>query len=184
MSEATEKYVKALSEMCTKRVMDHPDLNIYLLPKRATNFKFNKYTDDGAYDRHTDAPFMGDVRTDFACTLLLTDAGEYDGGELNIETPAGEVVSLKPQAGQAIMYECGAPHWVSPVTKGERISAVGWIESAISDPRKREIASCIRRTSRSIEAKMNNEETVTVDDLREWFVNIGEVHAKLYREWI
>lgn len=179
--------VKTLSKRLTDAVLTHPEIAPALLPKQATNFKFNNYKDTGTYNRHTDAPYMGPVRTDFSCTIFLTEPDEYEGGELNIETPAHELISFKGHAGQAVVYECGQPHWVSPVTDGERISAIGWIQSVLSDPRRREVAVDIRRVCRQIEDHMNNQDPEnhpSQEELRTWFVDLGKVHGMLYREWI
>src|ERR671939_118279 len=84
------------------------------------------------------APFEDGVRTDVSFTLFLAEPGAYDGGELVIESPGGEdEVKLPP--GHMIVYPSTALHRVEPVTRGERLAAVGWAQSHIRDATRREI---------------------------------------------
>lgn len=171
--------VTKLSQECTGKVTQDPGVVPFVLPKQSTLFKFNNYKDTGTYNRHTDAPFMGPVRTDFACTVFLTDPDSYEGGVLNIESDFGDIIEVKGKQGQAVVYRCGRPHWVTPVTKGERICAIGWIQSAVKEPWKREVLRDLLRLSRDLESKMDYEG----GNEREWFVDVGKVHSALHRQW-
>jgi PKHD-type hydroxylase len=96
----------------------------------------------GGYGRHIDNAFMGTgerrLRTDLSFTLFLSDPATYEGGELDVETPAGQHLA-KPAAGDLVLYPSTTLHEVRPVTSGERIVCVGWIESSIRDAAAREI---------------------------------------------
>jgi predicted 2-oxoglutarate/Fe(II)-dependent dioxygenase YbiX len=96
----------------------------------------------------------------------------------------GETI-LRPQAGEMIVYETGYPHWVDPVMKGSRISALSWMESRIANPRQRGICATLRELSAEFEQLMNNENNDEETRLkyRDWFVNVGVVHSGLYRMW-
>jgi PKHD-type hydroxylase len=78
------------------------------------------------------------VRTDQSVTLFPSDPGDYDGGELLIQFGGGEE-AVKLPAGAAVVYPSGALHRVAPVTRGERLAAVTWVQSFIRDPAKREV---------------------------------------------
>jgi PKHD-type hydroxylase len=78
------------------------------------------------------------IRSDISFTLSLTDPNSYEGGELVMETPAGEQ-SFKLGLGHMIMYPSTTLHRVNPVTKGERLAAVGWIQSTIREAHMREV---------------------------------------------
>lgn len=171
--------VTKLATECTQSVMTHSDAQMMMLPKQSTVFKFNNYKDTGTYNRHTDAPWMGPVRTDFACTVFLTDPDTYEGGVLNIENANGDLIEVKGKQGQAVVYRCGRPHWVTPVTDGERICAIGWIQSTIREAYKREILLDCLRLSRELEANMNYDG----GNEREWFVDVGKIHSGLHRMW-
>lgn len=111
----------------------HLTMYRYLLPVIV-----NKYSVGMAYGSHSDAPFMDGIRVDTSFTLFLSDPDSYDGGELVIETETGEQ-SFKLPSGTMLIYPNGNLHRVNPVTKGTRIAAIGWVQSQIRDPVKREI---------------------------------------------
>jgi PKHD-type hydroxylase len=125
--------------------------------------KFNRHQDGGTYGLHADAAFMGDVRTDLACTVFLTD--DYEGGELQIGT-----TKVKAKPGCAVVYECWRPHSVLPVTKGERICAITWMQSHIKTADQRELLN------------MLHEVTMQVGN-QEQFAKLGAVHERLVKLW-
>ena len=51
------------------------------------------------------------LRTDVSCTLFLSDPEAYEGGELMIETTAGEM-AVRLAAGEAVAYPAGTLHRV------------------------------------------------------------------------
>ena len=114
----------------------------YTMFTKMTIPKFNRYTGSGTYKRHFDAAQMGgpELRTDFACTIALNSSDDYEGGDLHIETWEGDVIKA-PRMGLGVgtVYECGQAHWVSPVTRGERVSAIIWMRSMVADPEKRKL---------------------------------------------
>ena len=102
---------------------------------------FSRYVPGMGYGSHVDEAIMGApqaVRTDIALTLFLSDPSTYDGGELVVETYTGKT-SYKLPAGHAILYPATSLHHVAPITRGERLAAVLWIQSLVRDAGKREI---------------------------------------------
>jgi PKHD-type hydroxylase len=102
---------------------------------------FSRYVPGMGYGSHVDEAIMGApqaVRTDIALTLFLSDPSTYDGGELVVETYTGKT-SYKLPAGHAILYPATSLHHVAPITRGERLAAVMWIQSLVRDAGKREI---------------------------------------------
>lgn len=128
-----------------------------------TRPKFNRYKDGGEYGSHSDSHMMQGVRTDLACTLFLSD--EYEGGELCVN---GHEVKLKP--GEVIVYECWRPHFVKPVTKGERICAIWWMSSYIRSEEQRDLLGMLRQVIGE-----------TKDEAH--FAKLGAVHEKLTKMW-
>ena len=90
------------------------------------------------YGKHVDNVLVGNpaagrtARADMSFTLFLTDPSSYEGGELQIETDS-QIVNAKGNPGEVILYDSGLLHQVLPVTKGMRISTVGWIQSWVPD---------------------------------------------------
>jgi PKHD-type hydroxylase len=156
--------------------------------KQMTGFKFNLYGAEqpgGEYKAHTDAPWMGPVRTDFTVILALTDPDTYEGGDHWVVTPFGERTCFRPKQGELMFYETGYRHWVEPVTKGSRISALAWAESNMPDEKRRACSLTMHTLSRAFETEMYNEENSQEarEQFRSWFVDCGVVHSQLQREW-
>jgi PKHD-type hydroxylase len=71
-------------------------------------------------------------------TVFLGAADEYDGGELVLETTAGEQ-AFKLGAGDVVMYPSTTLHRVAPITRGQRLAAVGWVQSLVRRADEREL---------------------------------------------
>ena len=69
---------------------------------------------------------------------LNLNAEEYEGGELKIHL-GDKSISVKGDAGSAVMYPSTTIHEVMPVTRGERLVAITFIESQIIDEQKRDL---------------------------------------------
>lgn len=121
-----------------KRILNHPDVQVDHLALQCSPPKFSRYRDGARYQAHTDAPWMGTTRTDLSCTLWLSKG--YYGGELIVDGQA-----IKGAPGQAFVYPCGEIHEVRPVTSGQRIAVVTWIESRVRDLHKRTMLSDMRK---------------------------------------
>jgi PKHD-type hydroxylase len=78
------------------------------------------------------------LRTDLSCTVFLTDPANYDGGELVVSTPSGELAYKLP-AGSLLLYPATTVHRVNPVTRGERICSFFWIESMVRSTEQRQM---------------------------------------------
>ncbi len=119
----------------------HPEFQRVAFPKVVQKPLISRYREGINYGLHVDDALMGaggKWRTDLSVTLFLNDPQDYEGGELTIETGLGEE-EIKLPAGTAVVYPSGALHRVAPVTSGERIAAVTWVESHVRDPQQREL---------------------------------------------
>jgi PKHD-type hydroxylase len=103
---------------------------------------FCRYAAGGRYGDHVDGAVMGDaaeqVRCDVAMTVCLSDAAEYEGGELVIDA-AGAPTSWRGKAGDVILYPASTLHRVNEVTSGARDVAISWIQSMVRDSAQRRI---------------------------------------------
>lgn len=111
-------------------------------PRTYSKFLLSRTSQGGRYGAHVDNALMGPAgarfRSDLSFTLFLNQPEDYSGGELNIEFPAGSQ-SVKLAAGDLVLYPSSSIHEVRPVVSGARLVVVGWVESEIRDPFKREI---------------------------------------------
>lgn len=143
--------VQAVQRELHARLLAHPLLRLYARPQRMTLPLLNVYAAGMHYGRHVDDALMGDppLRTDLAFTLFLAEPDAYDGGELVLEGVAGDL-PLKLPAGAAVVYPAGASHRVETVTRGERLAAVGWIQSTVRDAARRDVLFDLDRARRAL----------------------------------
>jgi len=137
-TEGLERLDRLVMESLTK----HPVYRNGALPLRAATPMYARYGPGMTYGEHLDDPIMGaegmPYRSDVAVTVFLSAPEDYDGGELTVRLPYGEQ-RVKLPAGDAVLYPAGSIHHVSPVTRGERLVAVTWVQSAVRDPARREL---------------------------------------------
>lgn len=128
-------------KMITATVNTTPLMRSATLPRRMTYPLLSKYEEGMAYGWHIDNPIMSamgnPVRTDIACTIFISGSADYDGGELVVQTPSGEV-RAKLERGDAFIYPATSRHQVLEVTRGTRLAVVFWIQSMVPDASKRE----------------------------------------------
>ena len=167
--------VTALAESLAAAVRTHPMLAAFARPARFSPPLFSRYGVGDEYATHVDDALMGEpaLRTDLAWTLFLSAPEDCDGGELVIDSPAGET-PVKLPAGALVVYDCGALHRVAPVTRGERRAAVGWIQSHVRDPRRRGVLFTLDQARRSLHAR---------DGGSAEFLQLSQVHSQLLRMW-
>jgi PKHD-type hydroxylase len=90
-----------------------------------------RYGINGHYDWHEDifAPCPENFQRKLSCSIQLSDPDTHEGGDLVIRTsPKGDETITAPRAqGSVIIFPSFMVHKVTPVTSGERYSAVGWM---------------------------------------------------------
>ena len=104
---------------------------------------FNRYAGAAnTYGNHVDAAIRyapaGRVRTDLSCTLFLCDPDEYEGGDLVVESAAGER-RVKLPAGDMVLYPSTSVHRVEPVTRGARVASFFWVQSMVRSEEQRRL---------------------------------------------
>jgi PKHD-type hydroxylase len=119
-----------------------------------------RYRPGMKYGVHADAAFIqlpgASLRSDLSCTVFLNDPGSYEGGELNIRLGDSNL-KFKLRAGEAIVYPSDSLHQVDPVTKGERLVAITFIQSRIADPFKRYMLFELNEVAALEGRKMDND---------------------------
>lgn len=134
--------LERLNRVVMGSLVRHPGYRAGALPLHVASPFYARYRAGMAYGDHLDDPIMGTeglrFRSDVAITVFLNAPGEYDGGELVVRTVTGEQ-AVKCAAGDAVLYPATTIHRVSPVTRGERLVAVTWVQSLVRDPVRREL---------------------------------------------
>jgi PKHD-type hydroxylase len=129
-----------LDQIFDKALRRNQTFEIAARPKKIIKPIFSRYTTGMHYGSHLDNAIMGGDhwRIDLSLTLFLSPPDSYDGGELVIETEYGPKTAKLP-AGDAVVYPTIYYHEVKPVTRGERLAAITWIQSLVRDVHKRQI---------------------------------------------
>ena len=85
--------------------------------------QLTNYSINGKYGWHVD--YGSTVSRKLSLTLQLTEACEYEGGELQMFT-GGNPLTVRKERGLIAAFPSYTVHQVSPVTKGSRQSLVAW----------------------------------------------------------
>ncbi len=139
--DRSSEAAKAVKAIILTGLRRNPTFQRVALPKTIRPPLISRYREGMNYGLHVDDAMMGGSpkeRTDISVTVFLSDPGDYDGGETVMNSPFGEQ-EIKLPAGAAVIYPSSTLHRVAPVTRGERLAAVTWLQSYVRDPAKREI---------------------------------------------
>lgn len=128
----------AILDRVRTAILAHPVFRSAARPKALTPLMLSRYRPGQTYGLHVDDALMGGLRTDLSFTLFLAPPDSYDGGALVVEDPF-ESRAIKLSAGDMILYPATTLHRVEPVTRGERLAVVGWVQSLIRGAEQREI---------------------------------------------
>jgi len=131
-----------LRDLLNRAIVDHPMLQRIAWPHRFSKIIVSRTQEGGGYDWHVDDARMtvrdGKMRTDLSFTLFLSEPSSYDGGALEIHAQSG-VDRYKQAAGDLVLYPTKDVHRVAAVTRGTRITCIGWIESTIRGADQRDM---------------------------------------------
>jgi PKHD-type hydroxylase len=139
-------HLPALRQLVLGALNRSPTFFAAALPLKILPPFFNRYAGaTNTYGMHVDsamrlAPDQSGsyVRADVSATLFLSDAEDYDGGELTIEDTFGQH-AVKLAAGSLVLYPSSSVHAVSPVTRGERLACFMFLQSMVRDPGQRRL---------------------------------------------
>ncbi|HEY7302386.1 MAG TPA: Fe2+-dependent dioxygenase [Xanthobacteraceae bacterium] len=133
-----DRSLETVRKLIAARVIENDLFRLAARPKTLSPLLFSRYEPSMHYGSHVDDPLMNGMRTDVAFTLFLSEPDSYDGGELVIETAAGED-AIKLASGSLVAYPATTLHRVADVRQGVRVAAIGWVRSFIRDPARREL---------------------------------------------
>jgi PKHD-type hydroxylase len=137
-----EPAYQASSKLMLQAMFGHEDFRNYAFPVAIFPPLMTRYTPSMRYGAHADAAFLqlGNMalRSDLSCTIFLNDPDSYEGGALRIQMGTRDTRFRGPP-GSAIVYPSNTMHEVEPVTKGERLVAITFIQSRVADPFQRDL---------------------------------------------
>ncbi len=164
------------SQILMEAMMAHEDFRNFAFPVAMLPPMMTRYTPDMRYGAHADAAFLqlGDlqVRSDLSSTIFLNDPRTYEGGALRIELGTRDI-RFKGEAGTAIVYPSDMLHEVEPVSSGERLVAITFIQSRIADKFHRELLYELNEVAALEGLGMSPEN----------FTRLQLVQANLLRHW-
>ncbi len=167
---------REVGELVARALLRHPKVQAAAVPKSARHPTINRYEIGMSYGPHLDAPIMqGAVtsRADVSVTVFLSDASEYEGGELVISS-GRTPVPIKAAAGDAVLYPSGSLHQVNEVSAGTRLVAVTWLQSLVRDAEKRKILFELNEGIAILEAQAASPDAL---------MQLRASHSNLLRMW-
>jgi PKHD-type hydroxylase len=173
-AEGSDRSLATIRQLVGERILGNEIFRLAVRPKALSPFLFSRYESGMHYGSHVDDALMDGMRTDVAFTLFLSDPTSYDGGELTIESAAGEE-TFKLDAGALVAYSATSLHRVADVTRGARLAAVGWARSFVRDAAQRELLFDLDTARRQLFAREGKSAE---------FDLISKSFANLLRMWV
>jgi len=168
------RYVEA-AQTVLNAIVRNREFNDYALPLRISPPVLARYEPGMKYGVHADVAHMrlpkGILRADLSCTVFIAEPSAYDGGELTIHM-GSRAVQFKGDAGDAIVYPSTTLHEVRPVTAGERLVSVTFIESMIAEEHKRDMVYELLAVSQREGRNMQWENRVKLEAVRQNLLRI------------
>lgn len=150
---------RELGEHVLEALAQSPMFVSAALPHKIFPPLFNSYGVGHGFGLHVDNAIRGvpkstiRIRTDLSCTLFLSEAEDYDGGELVIEDRVGQQ-EVKLAAGDLVLYPSTSLHFVREVTRGERVASFFWLQSMVRDNVARALLFDLDQAIQSLSARL------------------------------
>jgi PKHD-type hydroxylase len=174
LQAASEPALEAIRTTVRERILANEVFALAVRPK-ALSLMFSRYDPGMRYGAHVDDAIMHGMRADVAFTLFVSDQQSYDGGELVLDTAAGED-AIKLPAGALVAYPATSLHRVAEVTRGTRLATVGWARSFVRDPAQRELLFDLDTARRKLFAQQGS--TAEFDLLSKSLANLMRMWAE------
>ena len=91
------------------------------------DIQIGRYVDGGHYDWHIDSfpPNENNLQRKLTAVLFLSDPDSFEGGDFELR--AAPDIPARPGQGDIVVFPSVLEHRVTPVTGGERYTAVSWM---------------------------------------------------------
>lgn len=174
-AEGSDRALATVRALIADRILGNEMFRLAVRPKALSPLLLSRYDKGMNYGSHVDDAIMEGLRTDVAFTLFLSDPKSYTGGELVIESAAGED-AVKLPAGSLVAYPATSLHRVNGVSRGVRLAAVGWAKSLIRSAAQRELLFDLDTARRQLFAREGK--TAEFDLLSKSFGNLMRMWAE------
>ena len=171
----SDRSLETIRKLIAARLLDNEIFRLAVRPKALSALLFSRYEQSMHYGSHVDDALIDGMRTDVSFTLFLSDADAYDGGELVIESAAGEE-TFKLAAGSLVAYPATTLHRVAAVTRGVRLAAAGWARSFVRDAAQRELLFDLDTARRQLFAREGK--SAEFDLIAKSFANLMRMWAQ------
>jgi PKHD-type hydroxylase len=135
-------YDKTASDMMGRALFGNEEFVNFAFPVILAPPMLSRYAPGMHYGQHADAAYLPlgnkPIRCDVSCTIFISEPASYEGGALRILLGARDI-RFKGAPGSAVVYPSSMLHEVEPVTRGERLVGLTFIQSRIPDAFRREL---------------------------------------------
>lgn len=142
IGDPNDPMAQKASQIALAALQRSEEVRNFVFPQRMAVPSLCRYDVGMKYGAHIDAAYLPvatqPLRSDVSCTIFITNPGDYQGGEL-VAHLGSEIVRIKGKAGSAVFYPSTTVHQVVPVSSGERLVIVTFIESQIPDQLQRDM---------------------------------------------
>ena len=148
-SYQNDSKTRAVMGWVKTQIARHPLVSAYAQPLRWSQVLLARHTAQDAYGLQIpDGMMKADdgqpMRSDLAFTLFLSPMDTYDGGAVSLESNDG-TRDVRLNAGDMVIHRTGQLHQIAPVTRGERVACIGWIQSLTAREDERDVLFDLNR---------------------------------------
>ena len=157
-------------------LVGNEDFRNFAFPAQLAPPMLTRYEPKMNYGLHPDAAVLtvgnATLRTDLSCTVFVAPPESYEGGALRIQLGTQDI-AIKGPAGSAIVYPSNTLHEVLPVSSGERLVGITFIQSQVRDSAQRELLYELNEVAALEGNRMGHDN----------FVRLQAVQQNLKRMW-
>jgi PKHD-type hydroxylase len=168
VDHADEAYL-ASSRIMAEALMRNEPFRNFAFPSLLAPPLLARYEPGMRYGVHSDSAMIQlgkrQLRSDLSCTIFLGEPDSYEGGALAIHL-GNRRVEFKLKPGAAVIYPSTTLHEVTPVTAGERLVGITFIESQIADSVLRELLYDLDEVAATEGTQMSPEGRVRLQHVR------------------
>ncbi len=154
ISDPNDPLAQKASQIALAAFHRNEEARNFVFPRRLAVPSLVRYDAGMRYGAHIDAAYLPvgpqPLRSDVSCTIYISGPNDYQGGEL-VAHMGSEFVRIKGNAGSAVFYPSTTVHQVVPVSAGERLVIITFIESQIPDQLQRDMLHALNEV-RALEA--------------------------------